>query len=251
MVDSEDQPERVDGLELKVLSYNVHHCNPPDKPGLIDLQGIAKVIIDTKAELVGLQEIDVNNERSGKHLNQAKKLAELTGMHYYFSKGIDYRGGGFGTAILSMYPISAMETFPLPEETGSERRILSIVSVELPTGKTIRFGNTHLDYTSDANALAQAKAITKYFEDETLPVVLVGDFNVEAESQTMAHLDKAFERTCEQGCPKTFPVVKANKTIDFIMYTQDIGIRTMAHEVIQEHFASDHLPVWAKLKFER
>jgi len=245
-----DEPiENTEGFELKVLSYNVHHCNPPSKPGLIDVDGIAKVIMDSNTDLVGLQEIDVNNERSGMHLDQAKKLAELTEMHFYFSKGIDYKGGEYGTAILSKYQISQMETIRLPEETGSERRTLSVLTVDLPNGKKVRFANTHLDFTSDANALTQAKAITTYFEDEELPVVLVGDFNVEASSQTMAHLDKTFDRTCEQGCPPTIPVVNPRKAIDFILYSPDFGIQTMFHEVIQEHYASDHLPVLAKLKF--
>lgn len=245
-----EKPEISEGLEIKVLSYNVHHCNPPSKPNLIDVVGIAQVIMDSKADLVGLQEIDVNNERSGMNLDQAAKLAELTDMELYFSKGIDYKGGAYGTAILSKYPLSNMETIPLPQESGTEQRTLSVLTVDLPEGKQLRFGNTHLDFTSDANALAQAKAITAYFEKEELPIVLVGDFNVEATSQTMAHLDEKFDRTCEQGCPPTIPVVNPRKTIDFIFYSSGFGIQTMLHEVIQEHYASDHLPVLAKLKLK-
>ncbi|MEB2775385.1 endonuclease/exonuclease/phosphatase family protein [Algoriphagus sp. D3-2-R+10] len=242
------QPEITEGLDIKVLSYNVHHCNPPSKPGLIDVDGIAKVILDSNADLIGLQEIDVNNERSGMHLDQAAKLAELTEMKFYFSKGIDYKGGAYGTAILSKYPISEMETIHLPEEAGTERRTLSVLTVELPGEVPVRFGNIHLDFTSDTNALAQAKAITTYFEKEELPIILVGDFNVEASSMTMAHLDRTFDRTCEQGCPNTIPVVTPRKAIDFILYSKGFEIQTMFHEVIQEHYASDHLPVLAKLR---
>lgn len=249
--DPNEQPGVTEGLDIKVLSYNVHHCNPPSNPGLIDVNRIAKVIIDSKADLVGLQEIDVNNERSGMNLDQAAKLAELTGMKFYFSKGIDYKGGSYGTAILSKYTISKEETLPLPREAGTEQRTLSVLTVKLPEGKQVRFGNTHLDFTSDTNALAQAKAITAYFEKEELPVILVGDFNVEAASLTMAHLDKTFDRTCEQGCPHTIPVVNPRKTIDFILYSEGFGIQTMFHEVIQEHYASDHLPVLAKLNLVR
>ena len=244
-----EEPEIAEGLEIKVLSYNVHHCNPPSKPNLIDVEGIAQVINDSKADLVGLQEIDVNNERSGMNLDQAAKLAELTDMEFYFSKGIDYKGGAYGTAILSKFPISNMETIPLPQESGTEQRTLSILTVDLTEGKQLRFGNTHLDFTSDANALSQAKAITSHFEGEKLPIILVGDFNVEATSETVAHFDKTFDRTCEQGCPNTIPVVNPRKAIDFIMYSSGFGIQTMFHEVIQEHYASDHLPVLAKLRF--
>lgn len=246
--DVADNLELQEGLELKILSYNVHHCNPPSKPGLIDVAGIAKVINDSKADLIGLQEIDVNNERSGVNLDQAAKLAEMTGMNYYFSKGIDYKGGAYGTAILSRYPISEMETILLPQESGTEQRTLSVLTVTFADGQQVRFANTHLDFTSDSNALAQAKSITGYFEKEKLPVVLVGDFNVEVSSQTMGHLDKTFNRTCEQACPNTIPVVNPRKTIDFIMYSEGFGIQTIFHEVIQEHYASDHLPVLAKIR---
>lgn len=247
-IDPDQETEVTEAFGLKVLSYNVHHCNPPSKPGLIDVDGIAKVILDSKADLVGLQEIDVNNERSGVHLDQAEKLAELTGMHFYFSKGIDYQGGAYGTAILSKYPISGMETIALPVETGTEQRTLSVLTAELPDGQNVRFANTHLDFTSDANALVQAQAITEYFKNEVKPIILVGDFNAEAGSMTIDHLDVVFDRTCEQGCPPTIPVVNPRKTIDFIFYSPRFGIKTMLHEVIQEHYASDHLPVWAKLK---
>lgn len=251
VLDPNDQTESVEeGLEIKVLSYNVHHCNPPSKPGLIDVDGIAKVILDAQADLVGLQEIDMNNERSGVHLDQVEKLAELTGMHYYFSKGIDYKGGAYGTAILSKYPISDMETVHLPEETGTERRTLSVLTVTFPNGKKVRFANTHLDFTSDGNALTQAQSITEYFNDEVNPIILVGDFNAEPGSMTISHLDEVFDRSCEQGCPPTIPVVNPRKTIDFIFYSSGLGIQTMLHEVIQEHYASDHLPIWAKLKLE-
>lgn len=33
--------EEGSGMELTVLSYNVHHCNPPSKPGVIDLDAVA------------------------------------------------------------------------------------------------------------------------------------------------------------------------------------------------------------------
>lgn len=46
-------------VKLKVLSYNIHVGNPPAKPGITDLNGIAKVINDSDADLVALQEVDV------------------------------------------------------------------------------------------------------------------------------------------------------------------------------------------------
>lgn len=242
--------EDEQSLILTVLSYNVRHCSPPANPSLIDVPAIAKIISDSKAELVGLQEIDVNNERSGVNLDQAAKLAELTGMHYYFSKGIDYKGGAYGTAILSKFPLSGQETIPLPAAPSTEQRTLSLVTATLPDGREVRFANVHLDFTSDENALAQAKVITERLKDEKVPVFVVGDFNVVKESQTMKHFRQYFTSTCETNCMPTIPADVPRKTIDFILFSSSHGMTVRAHEVLVQPTASDHRPVWARLSLD-
>lgn len=64
---------------VTVMSYNVHHCNPPSKPGLIDVDAVAAAIRKQNPDIVALQEIDVNTNRSGK-INQAVLLSEKTGL---------------------------------------------------------------------------------------------------------------------------------------------------------------------------
>ena len=76
---------------LKVMSYNIHHCNPPSAGDKIDVAAIARVISKEKPDFVALQEVDVNTERSGKGSNQAKELAKLTGMNFYFQKPLTIR----------------------------------------------------------------------------------------------------------------------------------------------------------------
>nr|WP_084454638.1 endonuclease/exonuclease/phosphatase family protein [Algoriphagus terrigena] len=237
-------------INLTILSYNVRHCSPPANPSLIDVEAIANIIKDSKAELVGLQEIDVNNGRSGVNLDQAAKLGELTGMYHYFSKGIDYQGGAYGTAILSKFPLSEQETIQLPEAPDTEQRTLSLVTATLPDGRKIRFANTHLDFTADENALAQAKVITEKLKDERLPVFVVGDFNVVKESQTMQHLNQYFTSTCETNCMPTIPADVPKKTLDFILFSNNQDITVRAHEVLNRPTASNHRPVWARVSLK-
>ncbi len=256
--DSEGNPTKIDSvrqddhraLSLTLLSYNVRHCSPPANPSLIDVEAIAKIIRDSKAELVGLQEIDVNNRRSGVNLDQAAKLAELTGMHYYFSKGIDHEGGAYGTAILSEFPLSEQETILLPAAPNTEQRTLSLVTATLPDGRKVRFANTHLDYTSDDNALAQAKVITERLKSVKIPVFVVGDFNVVKDSKTMTHLNEYFTSTCEINCMPTIPADVPKKTIDFILFSRNQDIAVSAHEVLNQPTASDHRPVWARVSLK-
>ncbi|MEX2512637.1 MAG: endonuclease/exonuclease/phosphatase family protein [Cyclobacteriaceae bacterium] len=235
--------------QLKILAYNIHHANPPSQPNLIDLEAIAKVILESEAELVALQEVDVHTSRSGKEMDQAAELAKLTGMHYYFSKSIEYQGGEYGNAILSKYPIENQEKLSLPAEEGTEPRAILVVEVTLPKGKTIKFGSTHLDYTSKTNAHQQAEAITSFFEEEKLPVVLGGDFNAVPGSDAINQLDGLFKRTCEEDCPPTIPVINPNRVIDFIIFSPKDHFRVITHRTINETYASDHLPLFAELSW--
>lgn len=232
---------------IKVLAYNIHHANPPSKPGEIDLKAIADLILDSKADLVALQEVDVNTERSGEDVHQAKELAELTGLNYYFSKSIDHQGGEYGNAVLSRYPIQGKEIYPLPYDEGTEPRALLVVKAELPSGEMIKFASTHLDFTSEGNALKQAQKITAIFEEEKLPVIMAGDFNMLPESKPIQHLDRIFTRTCLTDCPPTIPVINPTKTIDYIMFSPEAHFRVNSHYIIPETYASDHLPVFAEL----
>src|SRR5690606_41245520 len=78
-----------DDAVFKVLSYTLHHANPPSVPDKIDLEAIAKVINESGADLVGLQEVDVRTIRSGKSSNQAEALGEKTSMTVFFFNGIE------------------------------------------------------------------------------------------------------------------------------------------------------------------
>lgn len=233
---------------LKVLCYNIHHCNPPSAPGLIDIQAVAKVIRQQNPDLVALQEVDVNTSRSGTSLNQATELGRLTGMTAYFGKAIDFDGGEYGVAILSKYPLSDIQNRPLPtaDGTNGEPRTLLSGTVTLPGNKRIIFASTHLDaQRNTANRQLQIKKILELVKQETLPVIIAGDFNAVPESDVIRQLDSYFKRSCLTGCPFTIPVINPNKTIDYIAYTPEDAFTVVAHEVIKEEYPSDHLPVKA------
>lgn len=236
---------------FKVLSYNIHHANPPSVPDKIDLEAIAKVIKESGADLVGLQEVDVHTIRSGKSSNQAEELGKMTGMYVYFSKGIDFQGGEYGTAVLSKYPMLKTERHELPNREGlkAEPRTLAVITVEVQ-GRQVKFANTHLDYTDAENNLLQINKVLEIFEGEKLPIILVGDFNALPESASIQLLDQHFNRSCTENCGFTIPQVQPNRTIDFIMASKEAPFEVVSHEVIDEPYASDHLPVLAVYKMK-
>lgn len=234
---------------LRVMAYNIHHCNPPSKPDVLDVDAIAAAIRKQKPDLVALQEVDVRTGRSG-NTDQAKLLARKLSMHYFFAKAIDHDGGEYGLAILSNHPLTRTKIYRLPTQSGTngEPRILATAAVKLPGGKMICFASTHLDAQKDSvNRELQIREINRIAGRETLPMIVAGDFNAAPGSGVIRQLDLIFTRTC-QTCAPTIPVINPVRTIDFIAYKPAKAFEVITERVIPEHYASDHLPVVAELK---
>lgn len=231
---------------FRVMSYNIHHCNPPsrEKQGTIDVNAIAKAISLQHPDLVALQEVDVNTKRSG-NINQAVLLAQKLKMNFYFAKAIDHDGGDYGVAILSRFPLSEQKTYKLPKNSSAraEQRVLAIAMVEIAKGKFIRFASTHLDAEhSDENRVMQVKEIVRLTAGETLPLLIAGDLNAEPGSAPIKLFDAAFTRSCN-NCGFTIPVIDPKKTIDYIAFKKGNPFNAIYHEVVKEKYASDHLPI--------
>lgn len=239
------------GNIISVMSYNIHHANPPSKPNVIDLDAIANVINKEQADVVALQEIDVRTSRSGIFMNEAEELAKRTGMKAYFAKAIDYAGGDYGVAILSKFPMENESNTPLPTDdaTKGEHRTLAKVTLNLPGNKKIVFACTHLDAQHrDVNRQLQIKKILEVMKQETLPVIIAGDLNATPSSDVITQLDRAFTRSCIINCPYTIPQINPNKTIDYIAFAPAEKFSVVSHKVIDEQYASDHRPVKAVIQ---
>lgn len=238
------------GIELNVLSYNIHHCNPPSKPEVIDIDAISQILKNSNAEVIGLQEVDVYTERSGKDLHMAKVLAEKSGYPYYFfSKSINYQGGEYGTAILSKYPLYDTITKKLPNPAKAEARSLSVAKVKINDTLSISFANTHLDYTNLENNMEQVKEVCDYLSQSKVPVILTGDFNAKPNTSSINYMLNFFEFSCMADCSFTAPASKPNKTIDYICFRNGTyKIKPLDYSVLSEKYASDHLPIKARLK---
>lgn len=233
---------------LRVMTYNIHHANPPSKPGFIDLDAIARVLVDSKADVIGLQEVENDARRSG-IVNQAKLLGKKMGFHYHFFKAIDYDGGGYGIAILSRYALDNPRLVRLPQQVKAEPRVLGYATITAGNHRFI-FANTHLDALRDHdNRVVQIQRILEEFEKESLPVILVGDLNAVAGSKVINLLDSRFNRTCTKNCGLTSPQINPRRTIDFIA-TKNVSWTLLEHTVIKEKYASDHRPVVASFNLQ-
>jgi endonuclease/exonuclease/phosphatase family metal-dependent hydrolase len=134
------------------------------------------------------------------------------------------------------------------EGTKGEPRIMATAKITLKNGHAIRFASTHLDAQSNPiNREKQMTEIVAIRSAEQLPFIIAGDLNAQPGSREINILDEKFTRTCTE-CQATFPVVKPRAAIDFIAFSTSSRIKVLSHTVVQEHYASDHLPIVALLQ---
>lgn len=235
---------------IKVMSYNIHHGNPPTDENRIDMDAIVRTIRDEDPDIVALQEVDVNVIRSGK-MDQAAVLAKALNMHVFFSKAIDFDGGEYGLAILSRHRLSAQRSYRLnmSADSTAEPRILQSVVVNMPNKPSFVFANTHLDVLNTGNRLLQANQIARIGKQENLPMILAGDWNATLGSPTLEILDQVFTRTCTR-CPVTCPEEGVDGAIDFIAYTHKSYFITRNYRVLNNNNSSDHYPIVAEIEVQ-
>lgn len=249
---SEDAAPEPKQSALNVLTYNIHHGNPPtQEKGHIELNTIAETIRKTNPDLVALQELDSVTIRSGKTF-QLEVLAEMLDMHYYYGKAIDYEGGGYGVGILSKYPISEARTIKLPNvpDWAGETRVLALVKVTLPDDKEVYFGSTHLDVKLEDNRLLQTTEIATIAGKLKAPIIIGGDFNSTEEKAPMVELFKYFKDASTTKGP-TIPVLNPTRRIDYIVYRMANDFEVLSEKVLTaDNYGSDHLPFFARLGYK-
>ena len=169
-------PLAAQAERLRVLTYNIHHGEGSD--GKFDYERLAGKIDELRPDVALLQEVDRGTKRAG-GVDQAARLAELTGMESVFGRAMPYEGGEYGLAILSRFPIERFETYPLPFDFGQEPRSLLRARIVPDNGLPVfDCWATHLCHQSEDSRVRQAKQIrwvTREFDNA--PAVLAGDFN--------------------------------------------------------------------------
>lgn len=228
-------------FQIRCVTYNIYHGE--DMNGESNLAAIAGIIDSVSADLVALQEVDKNVNRSH-NIDIAAGLGRLTGMHSFFGKAMDYDGGEYGEAILSRFPILDSANYALPHSPGHEPRAAIAVVVGLPNGERIRFMGTHLDHLNNSPDRAkQAVRINEIVEHDSLPVILAGDLNDTPESESIKILKSRWTDTAKNNTQATYPSVNPERRIDYIMVLPENRWRVVESRVLAEKTASDHRPV--------
>jgi len=229
------------------MTYNIHVGVGMDKK--LDLQRIASVINSEHPDLVGLQEVDRGVKRTeGK--DEIAELAKMTDMRYAFAHNLDYQGGQYGVAILTRFPIGAIDHRKYENRREAERRGMIRVEVDVG-GKTINFVTTHLDYQYEDGRLFEVEQMLKFLKDIKGPLIVVGDLNDEPSGTAYKLMLTSFEDAwmpehAKEAGP-SYPADKPTKRIDYIFTRRTDRVRARKAWVVST-LASDHVPVMAELE---
>jgi endonuclease/exonuclease/phosphatase family metal-dependent hydrolase len=234
-------------VTLRVFCYNIHHGEGLD--GRVDLERIARLITDQRADLVALQEVERGTTRTGGR-DLAAELGRLTGLTPHFVQNIPYQGGAYGIAVLSRFPIKRTAHTLLRKVGDGEQRGVQHVVVEVQ-GRELLFLNTHLDHRRDpAERDQSAEELRRIVAAAgATPVILCGDFNATPDSTAIRRLREFLTDTWSvvgQGPGHTVPVRKPTRRIDYIWVSSPALVPRKMEVLLSE--ASDHLPIVAEIQ---
>lgn len=229
---------------ITVASYNIHKAIGTD--GRYEPERILAVLAEIDADVVLLQEAD---KRFGPR-TAVLPFAMITVQTGYrpVSIGAHAHGLGWhGNAVLISDRVTITAAIPLALPSLEPRGAI-LVETRID-GHPLRLGGMHLDLTG-LRRRHQARAIITQIEvrHDPMPTVLMGDLN-EWRPRSGCLIDFARTYAIAPTEP-SFPAGRPLARLDRIMAGPGIEIiGSGAHRTPLSRIASDHLPVWATLRF--
>ncbi|MBC7871436.1 MAG: endonuclease/exonuclease/phosphatase family protein [Chitinophagaceae bacterium] len=232
----------ADSPTLSVLSFNI-------TSGATDVDEIADLILGLDADVVALQELSIA---------AASMLQAQLSTVYPYDALVPDGNSKHGAGIFSRFPILDANSFIDVQNKVNQR-----AEIDFNNGRIVVY-NLHLIYPFGNNFARRAAAtqdIMSRTQAETLPVILLGDFNMTPQSEDYAQLIAAFNDAFMEagsGTGFTYAPVYTNivprfitvgrnlplARIDYIFYSDGFSIIDM--QVIDETAGSDHHPVFAR-----
>ncbi|WP_221566831.1 endonuclease/exonuclease/phosphatase family protein [Alkalihalobacillus sp. TS-13] len=243
-------------MELKIMTYNIRHGKGTDKK--LDIHRIIKVLMDSDADIIGLNEVDKQFSKRSEFMDQAESIASALEMAYVFGPAITMKSGGegecrrYGSAILTRFPILKSTNHPFDFLPGIvEDRALLEVLIEIES-KTVAVYTTHLSLAPFLHG-RQTDFIIDHVTKKNIPTIIMGDWNMKPFSSSWRSVteqlnDTWFEQHGDKELGHTYPSKKPRMKLDYIFTNEFFQVKDA--KVLKENKkASDHLPLCTTLKF--
>ena len=242
-------------MKIKLLTYNIQHGLDYDlikneNIRHINLDQIARIIEESGADIIGLNEVYNSSIKNPDRVEQTKKLAKYTNIPYHiFAKALAVgEVDDFGNGFLSKYEYLNYEVYSVPsptikrEKTYYEDRCILKVNY-LIDNKPFTCFVTHFGLANSEQELMFNK-LMELTSQEKNPFILMGDFNQLDDSPYIITFKEKFKIAMEEEIP-TFTSLNPYKRIDYIFVSKDIKVLDAK---VLNVVASDHLPVYAEIE---
>ncbi|MGH2698254.1 MAG: endonuclease/exonuclease/phosphatase family protein [Actinomycetota bacterium] len=260
---AEEPPGRE--VNLRVATYNIQAGAGMDRQ--FDLERQIEALRAIDADIISLQEVDVNWSARSEWRDLATEIAGALGMNAFFGHiyqsdppAPDQPPRQFGIAMLSRYPILSAENHeitrlstqvpdPEPEPAPGFPEIL--VNVR---GAHVHVYGTHLDFRADPGVreMQVADMLRIMARDRGRRQILLGDFNTRPDAPELgplwAYVADAWVVANGAEGGLTFPANTPNRRIDYVAVSPRVQVREVS---VPQTFASDHFPVTAELMVTR
>jgi endonuclease/exonuclease/phosphatase family metal-dependent hydrolase len=232
---------------FRVMTFNIQHGRGLDN--VVDLERTASVILQERADVAGLQEVDRGVRRTDRR-DLPAELEQLTGMSVFFAKNHPHQGGEYGNAFLTRFPFRDAGNLHLPmvgttEQRGVQQMVVSVHGVD------VLFLNTHIANARVGEPERQAsvaefeRILAENQVGPALPVIFLGDFNAVPGTSVYKRMAALLADTWVQageGDGATVPVREPQRRIDYIWVSRDAPFKAVRAWVPRTE-ASDHLPI--------
>ncbi len=239
--------------QLRVLTYNVHACVGMD--GQLSPERIARVISQTGANIICLQELDVFRERSG-NLDQAHEIAKHLEMEFHFHPAWHIEEERFGNSILTRFPMRKSRGRGLHHyKEGRSRRGALWVEIDVEERISLQLITAHLSLYPKEQLLQATELVDQWIKPASQhgPIVLCGDFNARPNNPAYKAINQVLwdvESFDEQIRPAgTYFSPRPVARLDHIFVSGGLQVKNC--QVISTRLAksaSDHLPLMTDLR---
>ena len=241
---------------LRIATYNVHGCVGTDRRR--SERRIAEVIAETRADIVGLQELDLKQRRSG-GVDQTGFIAKQLGWHSCFYPAIRNGDEQYGNAVLSRYPLTLRRGAELPGGAPffcRESRAALLVEAETELGR-IQIINTHFGLGARERLRAAQLLMSQSWLGAIgadTPLILLGDLNCLPGSPPYRTFSEQHLRDVRTLVEPTtslrtfFPTLLPMLAVDHIFVNATLRpLSVVVHRTPLARIASDHFPLVVEL----
>jgi endonuclease/exonuclease/phosphatase family metal-dependent hydrolase len=223
---------------VRIINYNLH--NGFNSDGMLDMEALARVIEESGADALLLQEVSRGWVINGS-LDMLSWLSQRLEMPYVAGPTEDAH---WGNALLSRYPIHNAANASLPPDHLLLRRGYLMAEIDVGADRLLVI-NTHFHHIRADSAVRQEQVGSILAGWQGRPRALIaGDFNATPEALEMVMMS-------EEGLvdvallfgpdpPLTYSAVNPMRRIDYIWITPDLEATDFA---VPQTTASDHLPI--------